>query len=132
MGRQMSIVGGARMSRGRFEVYVSRDKERIPMDPGPLLDYTREYWDFLMSPSDRAFIGTSEVRKAKSSSGLTCVNFRFLGFRVALYKKGDGFATFVLELPFPESAGQVDEPFQYADANEYGDEAGPEGGYTDD
>jgi len=90
------------------------------MEEGSLKEHIREYWTFLMSSYDKTTIGkNTEVRRAKSSGGFDTVNFKFPGGKIILYKKGDSFATFVWELPFPATVLEEATATSNSDGDEY-------------
>jgi hypothetical protein len=125
----MSQVGGARLDRGEFQVYMSEGRNKSFMKPGPLKEHIREYWDFLMGPEDVTTIGPREVRKGSSLKGLPMVSFQILGaWRIILYKKAEGFATIVIEQPFEAFATPAQEE-EYAPTGGGGDDDDEGGGY---
>lgn len=103
----MSLVGGARINpQGDFEISVGKGQQQAHMHLGPLKTYVKDYFDFLTSPDPSRQIGGSMVLKTLSRSGMPMVSFGFLepDFRVSLFLKQPGYAVFVLELPFPVGA----------------------------
>lgn len=119
---KMSQAGGARMERGVFRVYLKAGNSRKYLTDQSLREYIREYWNFLMSEFETVKIGQRMARKGRSANGFITVSFPFLGFNVKLFKIKDGFATFVLEMPF-EGEGSDDEP-QSEGSNEYDESYG--------
>ncbi|TXH14020.1 MAG: hypothetical protein E6R03_10265 [Hyphomicrobiaceae bacterium] len=97
---KISHVGGAKLERGNFEVYVGPKGSRAYLEAGPLKEHIKEHWMFLMTDYASAEIAGRTVTRELSKSGLQYVAFFYLQHRVLLYKKGDSFATFVLEIPF--------------------------------
>lgn len=124
MARQKSLKGAARLGpTGSFELYLGggQGSSRASCISEQLTQYTKEHWDFLMSPETERQIGQSTVYKRRTTTGKLMVSFSFLGgFNVRLIR-GDGeFATFILELPFmgAQDAGDNEESSGFGDAYE--------------
>lgn len=122
--RQISRKGAARLGpTGAFELYLggSQGTPRAGCISEQLTQFTKEYWDFLMSTDNERQIGDVTAYKRRTTTGKTTVSFTFLGgFNVKLIR-GDGeFATFILELPFvgSQEAGEDTQNSGYGEVYE--------------
>jgi hypothetical protein len=115
MAEKLQRVGGARINRGEFEVYLTQDNRRHFLDPGPLRDFIQEYFMFLRSGEHSRLIAGRLVNRGTSGRGLPMASFQDpLGREYILYQKGPDYCVLVESDPahLRSSEGQI----QYSEA----------------
>jgi hypothetical protein len=96
---RLSLVGGARLSRGDFEAYLSQGNQRYYLDSGPVRDFIEEYFMFLRTEEPNREIAGKFVERGFTARGLPKVSFDVVGITFSLFRKDVNYCVLVMEPP---------------------------------